>query len=491
MRGGQFTVLGQTVIGGGGGDHEVSSIPRALQRLSFVNVPLRHARALAARLGRCDARQLTLCLVLDQPVKDIAPLVDKLAETVPSLTRLKLVATLEHTASVLASASTVLTDLQSIDLQIRHSFLPIDVANVPSLKATLGAFTNLRALNLKGTLAPTLKADACVPASLTRLTCDLVRLGTTELESIVSHGTNLLELALSPFPISDATMLPILERLTTLQSLTLMWDDRVGGRERCGVWESVSKLSLLTRLILQGLPLPVGMSNIVDLVGLRSLFALNVVDPTELTALSALTNLQTLRVSFIDINQQLPELFSLPMSIRRLHINLVPAKRPSPPSFAAIERLTNLHTLVIQRPKLPHCACTDELFATSLARMSRLEALSLRGFPHVGLLTMSTIAQLERLRWLRIADIDPSMLVALHVSKSLRTMEVPDWKDLPTFVGALTQLRLLCIDGKNDGLPKTNSVSAIKEVLPRCIVVAELEEMPSMSPFEEFLGSSS
>ena len=112
-----------------------------------------------------------------------------------------------------------------------------------------------------------------------------------------------------------------------------------------------------------------------------------------------MSELRSLDVSFVDLNQSLTELHSLPLSLERLQLNMVPVQRKhGPPSLALVERLTRLRVLEIRRQKLPRCQCSDEFFARSLARLSRLEALALSGFVHVGVLALSATASLPRMR---------------------------------------------------------------------------------------------
>lgn len=485
-----LSVFGQTMVVGG---DDITLVPRTLQTASFLNLPLRHARPLFARLNGAAFRSLSLQVMRDQPTKDVAAFVDVLREFMPRLAQLRLLANPEHAALLLPLVRTALTDLRLLNLQLRRTGIN-DANDMAAINASLDAATQLSELGISGPLvgggnlggvgAYTFRIDSCAHASLTQLQCQGPRVLATEIEQIAQRATNLGVLQLAQFPMSDPAALVALEKLTMLHSLSLAWTDRVDRRDERGVWDSVSKLRTLTSLSTHGLPSPSGLAAITELVGLRSLFVLNVAEVAEVSALSALTNLHSLRLSFIDLNQPLPELLALPLSICRLHLNLVPSKRGAgTPSLAAIERLTNLRTLAIQRQKLPHCLCTDELFATSLARMSRLEALSLRGFPRVGLLAISAVAQLERMRWLRISDIEPSVLVALHTSTSLRALEVVDAPLLPDYVSTLTQLRLLRVVPSNHADATAVNAAALQEALPQCVVVTNAGDAPTSTPF--------
>jgi hypothetical protein len=110
--------------------------------------------------------------------------------------------------------------------------------------------------------------------------------------------------------------------------------------------------------------------------------------------------------------------------------------------------------------------------------------LALRGFPSVSLLAISAAAQLPRLRWLRIHDVDPGILIALHTASSLRTLELSFAPPVLDVVGALTQLRLLHVSGASDDVVET-----IGSTLPRCVVVNHTADMPAKTPFlDEFVG---
>jgi hypothetical protein len=485
MRDGSARVVemfGQTMVFGG---DDLSTVPRTVQTASFLNLPLRHARPLFARLNGGAVRRLSLQVMRDQPTKDVVAFVDVLRECMPGLQQLWLLANIEHAALLLPLVRTALTDLRVLNLQMRRA-VTLDPNDMVAINASLDATTHLTEIGISGVAsagAHSFKIESCAHAALTQLEFQGRRVLPTEIEQIAQCATKLGVLQLAQFPITDPAALVALEKLTTLHSLSLSWIDRVEQNDASSVWESLSKLRMLTSLSTHGLPSPYGLAAVTELVDLRSLFVLNVADVTEVSALSALTNLHSLRLSFVELNQALPELHSLPLSICRLHINLVPWKRGGSPSLAAIERLTNLRTLAIHRQKLPHCMCTDELFATSLARMSRLEALSLRGFPCVGLLTISTVAQLERMRWLRLSDVEPSVLVALHTSTALRALEIVDAPLLPEYVATLTQLRLLRVVPKNHSIAAVANAGALEEALPRCHVVTNSGDAPSATPF--------
>ena len=126
--------------------------------------------------------------------------------------------------------------------------------------------------------------------------------------------------------------------------------------------------------------------------------------------------------------------------------------------------------------------CNDEFFAKFARSMPRLEALSLAGFPHVGVLTLSALASSPRMRWLSFRHIDAAVLPALHHSTSLRVLDFhapADHESIARHVQVLTQLALLSLPGVADSV-----VESCERQLKQTLVTCGEADLPS----DPFLG---
>jgi hypothetical protein len=468
-----------------------SVVPEAITHVSYLKTPFRHARALLQRVCTSKLVSLSVQVASDQQVVgDVPDFVHTVRAVAPLLTELRVLANHDIAASMLSAARTTLTRLSALDLQMRHS--GAFGASLAAVEADLRLCTALRELRLScnaipaGGFVPSPAADA-LGTQLTQLSLCGLTIHATTLEQLALHNAALEQLTLTAFPVADEATVTALSNLTSLKSLSLTWAGSVrradGESPRFGLWDAIVSLHQLTSIATHGLPTPQGLAMLTALEGLRSLVVLNVSDAAfEFSSMSAL---RSLRLSFVSHKAPLTQLHSLPLSLHTLSLNLVPPGLDSKlPSMAPFQRLTNLRSLSIQRQKLPLCQCTDEMFARGFATMTRLEALALRGFPSVSLLAISAAAQLPHLRWLRIHDVDPGILVALHTASSLRTLELSFAPPVLDVVGALTQLRLLHVNGASDDV-----VATIGSTLPRCVVVNHTADMPAKSPFwDEFAG---
>ena len=425
----------------------IAAAPPTLSALSLVDVPPRRARKLAARCGalRHIALQFSAAGVA---AADLEPL-DAWAPA--SLVAVSLAGSAAHLGAPLGRAP--LRPLAALDVHVRRE--AHDTVALRALDQQLERFGGARLALRSGGFGPhrALPAGVLRP-TLTALSVLGLRVTAAHVERLATHCSALRTLDLGAFPATDAGALAALERLTALRSLSLAWTDRRGavtnGRfADNNLWSSVARLTALEALSAHGLPPPIGFAATVTLTRLTSLQMLNIANTEELDVLAHFARLRSLHLSFVDLKQTLTELQTLPLSVERLSINLVPTVQRGDrklPTLAVIERLTRLRVLEIRRQKLP-TQIPDEFFARAVARLPSLEAVSLSGFVQVGVLTLSALASLPRVRWLRLRHVDGSVLAALHHAEQLRVLEI-DRNELPAFgVAPLTQLRVLSIHG--------------------------------------------
>lgn len=473
------TILGQSFVLDGGLSSRM--LPEAISTVSVINTPLKHARPLLQRV--CGERLMSLSVQVarDQRVAaEIADFVPTVAALTPHLTELRVLANDDVVSAMMPDVRTSLVSLRALDLQLRHS--PTFGVALAAIENELRHWTTLTDVRIA---CHALAAGATPPqpdvgafdVNLTRLGVCGLTITPTTIEDL-RRLTNLRHLLVTSFPVVEVAALDALTQLTTLDSLSLTWTGAGRRGDRNNVWDAFAALPRLTSLVTHGLPTPQGIAALTALHNLQHLVVLNVSDYDF--DLGSLDRLRMLRLTFVSHKPALVQLHTLPLSLKTLSLNVVPlALHSRQPTMQAFQRLTNLTTLSIQKQKTPGCLCSDEMFAAGFATMTWLECLALRGFPNVGLLTISAVAQLPRIRWLRLSDIDPAVLVALHVSTSLRTLEVPLTSPaVLQSVVALKQLRLLHVQGATD-----DDVSAISSALPRTIVISHDADMPASTPF--------
>lgn len=473
------TILGQSfVLDGGGLSNRM--VPEAISTVSVINTPLKHARPLLQRV--CGERLMSLSVQVarEQRAAEVADFVPTVAALTPHLTELRVLANDDVVSTMMRDVRTSLVGLRALDLQLRHSpTFGIALASIESELRHWTALTDVRIAchALAAGATPPPPDVGALDANLTRLGISGLTITSTTIEDL-RRLTGLRHLLVTSFPVVEVPALDALTQLTTLDSLSITWTGAGRRGDRNNVWDSFAALPRLTSLVTHGLPTPQGIAALTALHNLRHLVVLNVSDYDF--DFSSLDQLRMLRLTFVSHKPALVQLHTLPLSLKTLSLNVVPlALHSRQPTMQAFQRLTNLTTLSIQKQKTPGCLCSDEMFAAGFSTMTWLECLALRGFVNVGLLTISAVAQLPRIRWVRLSDIDPTVLVALHVSTSLRTLEVPlTTPAVAESVVALKQLRLLHVHGASD-----DDVAALSNALPRCVVISHDADMPASTPF--------